>query len=393
MTQLQNQRQCAAQRAKTNCQFHSVQNDPRETMRRIGTWAQPALTWLTGKALDDQEPMIRWCPTSRVTATVSQLAFGISGTWYATTHYDYWLLVPLGWLLTTGAARSLMDTLVHQASHGRLFSLAPRANDVVGDLLSILAFGRSLDQYRREHLVHHSALATTKDEDIKALESLGFKPGLSRRRYWSKLLQLTVSPIFHVKAFSDRLKSNLVVAPTYRKFAGVAFWGTVLVTVTAGGFWLPFLVSVVVPLIFGVHISSLLSALSEHRWIRVGEGRDSKRVVLARLTSGRFLGKAFPQRCITSKLLWIAHTPVWWVTKVAVWPSDSAGHDAHHLSPGKDRWWEPAYSRRDFLRMNEPGSQLLTEIWGLKQAIDATFALMASLPKSAKLGDVSSYDL
>src|SRR5262245_3936345 len=93
--------------------------DVRETMAALPKAVQPALTWITGKPLPGQRPLVGSNSLSQTLSALVSLFGGAAWGFWVVSHLPVWAwaaLIP-GWLLVSGAARKIQVTLVHQCSH------------------------------------------------------------------------------------------------------------------------------------------------------------------------------------------------------------------------------------------------------------------------------------
>lgn len=114
---------------------------------------------------------------------------------------------------------------------------------------------------------------------------------------------------------------------------------------------------------------------------------NANKVVIARLTVGRFVGEPLPRRDLPpGPQLWawgrwctrllLLHVP----TRLCVLVGELCQHDWHHRHPRGD-WANAVYERQRDLAAGCPGwPEPYREVWGLGNAIDAVFAGLASLP-------------
>lgn len=111
------------------------------------------------------------------------------------------------------------------------------------------------------------------------------------------------------------------------------------------------------------------------------------KLVLGRLTFGRFVGEPLPNRDLSrcarvwawgrwcTRLLCL-HIP----TRLCVLVGDLCQHDWHHRHPRGD-WSNACYERQYDLAAGCPGwPEPYEALWGLDKAIDAVFTGLAALP-------------
>ncbi len=358
-------------------------------MRRLPEWMQWLLTELTGKALPDQEPPFRWSAGGRFAQSLVVLALGMGLSLAALRMGGVaWLLLPPGWLLTVSAMRTWQTSFVHHAAHANFLQPAALGR-VVAEALSTLVWIQPLSGYQPDHVLHHAKTATTEDADLRFLVALGFKPGLTLSGYWMMFLRMMVSPVFHARYAWFRLRSNFVSAPPLRLAAAVA-WTLGIAGLAMLAPW-DVLVLWLVPAWPLYQIAGLLQLLTEHNWVRIGDGRDSPRVVLSRLTNARFYGEPLPPAGATwsrhvgwSLRLLLVHLP----QRLFVAQGDLPNHDWHHRVPRGD-WANAAYARSAAL--SDSSWPVATELWGNRRTLEQTFQLLAALPASAELGKPLTY--
>ncbi|RPI86344.1 MAG: hypothetical protein EHM42_06075 [Planctomycetaceae bacterium] len=232
-----------------------------------------------------------------------------------------------------------------------------------------------------------------RDPDLLLLLRLGFVPGMTRGEYWRHMLRLLFSPRFQAQMTLTRLHANLVEARGVR-LAAAWIWLLALLALAASGWWLELLLAYLLPVFVFGNMAALLQLLSEHTYVHLGQGRDSRRLIWSRLTHARFFGEALPA---PGASLW-RFIGFWlrmffWHLPLRIWvvPGDLSNHDWHHVEPGDARWTQAAYARRDAARTAAETGVPYLEVWGLTNALDLTFRHLAAVPKGADLGEPESY--
>lgn len=363
--------------------------DVRETFSRLPF--QVFWTWLSGKpAFGESAP---WKPsawTHLSTAIGSLLAGVVLSTWIVST--GSLALLPgllISWLMTVHGARVLQVTIMHHAVH-KNFSRNPRVDRILSEAISAALIIQDFQAYRKDHVgTHHTKhIATIDDPDLKFILALGFRPGMTRRELWRRLALTPFSIRFHRLFLSARIRANFgrdISLP--RRFASAALCAILLTPVLLTGTWLELLFSWVFPMTVLYHVSALLQFMSEHKWLRVDMPGETRKLTLARLTAGRFMGEPAPiikSRGLAAILAWarwlsrmaVIHLPA----RVFVIVSDLPAHDWHHRHAYHD-WTAAAYERQRDLEAGCPGwPEVYTEVWGLRNAIDAVFRLWSELP-------------
>ncbi|MDX2035167.1 MAG: fatty acid desaturase [Isosphaeraceae bacterium] len=372
-----------------------TQVDPRREMsERLPESIQPLLTALTGKAGPDDVEIRAWTPSERLVATIAELAVGVAGGAAAVAIGGPALVaLPVTTLMAAAAARTLQTSFVHHASHGRLVPSSKRWNRFWGEVASVLAWLQPLEDYEPEHKIHHNQLATEADPDLVFVRDvLGFKGGAPRAESWRRLRRLIVSPKFHLSRTLARAKANLIDASPKRRAASWAYLALLLGGTASTGAWLPMLVGYVLPVIVLQNVGAVLQTLSEHAWVHLGYGRDSKSAIHRRLTFTRYSGESLPVRG-SGPLAWIR----WWAAMLLVhgplkhWITglDLGEHLLHHIEPNGFDWARFAFSRREHEAKLAKGEERV--VWGLFAALDLTFAHLELLPEGAELGDPEGY--
>jgi fatty acid desaturase len=367
--------------------------DPRVSMAQAPRPLQWILTEITGKALPGQSPPFRWTAGGRVALTLGTLAIGLTLSWLALDGGLLWLplLLP-GWLLTVSAMRTWQTSFVHHASHNSL--LRPEwLGKLLAELFSVMGWIQPLSGYAPEHRLHHGKTATTADADLRFLVDLGFRPGLAVDAYWRMFLTMLVSPWFHARYARYRLAANFFSAPRLRRLAAIAWTLSLLGLAWWSGQWFALIVIWLVPAWPLYQIAGLTQLLTEHNWVRVGDGVERPKVILGRLTHARFFGFHAPQQNAgwTEWAAWLGRMLLISLPeRLIVAPGDLPNHDWHHRHTLGD-WANSAYARRDDVETGSADWGPYTEFWGFRAAATATFQLLSSLPKDAVLGEPTTY--
>ena len=362
-----------------------------EYARRFPRLFQGLLTSFTGKAARHQKPLWQSTPPEVWLFFVLQWLVGLAGALAAISSGGtaLWLL-PVFWLLMTGAHRAFQTTLLHHGSHGTLARPA-WLNALLAEAVSVVGMLIPLDLYRREHLEHHRALALFDDPDLRLLVSLGFRPGMSVRQAWFHLAWLLFDPRLHARMFLSRLTAGLCAESLPRRAAGWG-WLLLLVLLIAGGWGWPLLLAYGLPQLF-FQQAGLLQLVSEHTYVYLGWGRDSRRLMLSRLTYNRYFGEPVPAvGAGVWAWVWFAIANVGHlIARIGVVPGDLANHAVHHFRASDRRWPMAAYLQRDVLEAEAARGTPVCEVWGLAAAIDNTLQHLAAMPADGTLGDPDTY--
>jgi hypothetical protein len=360
----------------------------RASYQRFPARTQRLWTWITGKALPGQRPLLRLNPITYLICDLATFAAGIGSAWLIVAGGPswLWLLLPFCWVLTTSASRVCSTVIAHHAIHTR-FTHNIKKDRMVHQLLSTLVCTDDADQYYEDHVkLHHrkETFATIADPTIQHLLQLGFRPGMSERALWRRLWVVLISPRFHLEFLYTRLAQNLWRCAPYRRVMGAAYLAAVFGLVTWQGTWLEFSLAVLVPLLPLYHVVALLEFLSEHAWFKAKDTRLGGRAFHVSHSWGRFSGDPLPAEGLdlavafrewtrwTLRLV-LYHLP----SRITVVPGDLAQHDFHHRRPSTAEWVRAAYARQADIDAGHPKWPAYTDVWGLGVAIGKVFTILS----------------
>jgi fatty acid desaturase len=365
--------------------------DVRASFLRFPTWTQHFWTWLTGKALPYQKPLLRHTWLSYLIVTLAAFFSGLSLSSMAIAfQFEWWWLALLvGWTLTLASARTMILVIAHQCIH-KQFSGRPKLDLFFGELVTVLTVYQDAHAFQVEHFDghhRHAIFATADDPPVQVLLGLGFRPGMTRRQLWWRAAIVMLSPVFYGQGFWSRLKSNLTVG-TWRRlafFVWAAFWLSV-------SFWVPngiwvFAVAFALPIVPFAQLSALLDKLGEHSWMVPANPETNPRHRQAEGTWARFCGQPVPDRSMPLRQQLVAW-PRWIFAMAAyhlparlfVIVGDLPNHDYHHRFPATPEWTTAAYARQRDIDLCRPDPHPYTEVWGMFEAIDQMFEGMSRQP-------------
>jgi hypothetical protein len=369
--------------------------DVRGTYQRFPRWSQHFWTWLTGKALPHQRPLIThtWASYLAVTLTTYLGGLALSTAALAARFTLWWLALPVGWVLTLQGARTMVLVIAHQALHRR-FSGSSRVDWFWGEVVTVLAVFHVFREFKEEHFDNHhrrAVFATEVDPPVQFLFRLGFRPGMSRGQLWRRAFVVFLSPAFYARTAAGRLRSNLADGG-WRRLAFLAWAGWWL----SLPFWLPhglsvLLLAFVLPVVVLAQLSALLDRLGEHAWLTPTNPAYDNRFYTVPATSARFCGAPVPPRGLGAGAAarawagWTAsmvcyHLP----SRLMVIVGDLPNHDYHHRYPTTREWTTAAYARQADIDAGGEGPPY-TEVWGMGRAVDRMFANLSRVPTHADL--------
>lgn len=347
---------------------------------------QELLTWITGKPYRNQQLLIKQTPLKYLILALFELALGTIGSITILKGSPiFFSLLSLSFLLTVGGARIIETTIIHQGVHLNFLRHNPIGNRVLVECLSTIIGTENFDGYYLNHVrKHHNrkAFGTINDPAFKLILKLGFYPGRSKEKYWQCLVKSILSPSFHLSLLKERLISNFVTCPLYRRVMSTIWIAGCLSFVLATGNLVIFSIAWVFPLTLLHNISALLNALTEHIW-GYEDNEVSAQVVYLRRTCGRFSAESPPNtRLIEDPLSWLIwflklifiHLPV----RLGCWVGEVPEHDYHHRHSHDKSWVNGAYARQRELEANCPGfSEPYTEVWGIFAALNRVFETLS----------------
>jgi hypothetical protein len=251
-----------------------------EIARRTPRCVQRLITIISGCAPRNTKPAVVWTTPRIASVVVIWLLCSIAASWtiVAAGPTWMWLALPATIISTTGAARAVMTTILHDLTHaveqaranGERARWTLIAGEALSALLHIQHFGDP-GGYVDDHLEHHKehVFLSERDPDVVFLRSIGIFPrsGSTAASLRAQLLWTLVSPSFHWRFAGARLASTFYNASLRVCGARIVLSAVVLACVVQSGSWVPFLLAVVFPLGPVLHAAALLQFSSEHRWL------------------------------------------------------------------------------------------------------------------------------
>lgn len=373
--------------------------DPRESMRRLPGWMQQPLTVFTGRPYSGQQPLPWWSRTYHIVIAALSLVAGVAVSTIGWAAGGWWLLLLApGWAVTLHGLRNLRMLVFHQCAHANLYR-RPRLDTVVGEFLASVIIVQNFQRYRREHVSDHHAAhhMTLRDPTVQAfLIGLDIHPGMPVRTMWRHVLTRIASPVFHTRFFVGRVQSFWRASSTREKVFGAVLYGggTALAVVTGNTVGLAVVWGV--PLIVLFQISNTLRLCVKHTFPAPGTAHKRGKAYFGSLTHAIFIGEAAPPAGLgraeavrqwtrwTLRMVFV-HAPI----RYLVITGDTPVHDHHHRHPATPQWAHHLYERQRDLDEGHPGWPPYTELWGLTDAINTTFAtISAASPAEYDVKDI-----
>ncbi len=315
-------------------------------------------------------------------ASVVPLAAGTAYTVFVVSYWRWGLLaLPVAWLLTTHGMRKLRTVIFHQCSHGN-FLRNKRVDSLLGQAIAIFLVSQEYQEYKGEHIADHHATGhmTPEDPTVKfIILSLRLRPGLGVRRMWRRVLRCACSPTFQAKSTCGRFISHFRGTSKAYRILLVTVLISQVALVTLTGSWLAYVVAWLFPLTILFNIAAILRLSSRHIFPVAGQ-RLSGRAAIGGYTHGIFIGERAPEQDPWS-WAWAAQWTRWWLrllfvhlpSRLMVLVGDGPCHDFHHRYPKSKDWANYMFARQQDVDSGHPGWPDYTEVWGLKNAIDAVF--------------------
>jgi fatty acid desaturase len=169
--------------------IEQVDSNPRDRLAELGqsfppplyVFIQALLTWSTGKACSNQEPLFHSTKEWELANAIACLVGGgiVSGLIFNASPFFFPLLIP-SWLVTVGSARKILTNIIHRCVHYQFWG--DKRDRMLAEILSTLTLVQGFDGYKYDHVkCHHHAdkFATwAGDPDAKFMLAVGLHPGL-----------------------------------------------------------------------------------------------------------------------------------------------------------------------------------------------------------------------
>lgn len=284
----------------------SIQKNVREEMAKIGRnlphFAYKALqqffTWITGKALNEQTPYFLLGAWSHALLNALVFLAGMLISYASFSLGEWWLFfMPIGWILTTHAARKQFLVICHAGIHDA-FSKRLWVNKLFVDLSSLFIFTMPYHSFKQDHSInHHAKYFTGKgDPDAEVLHNwVGLTKEKSLAGLYLSVAYALISPMFHVKYIIARAKANFITADTWRILSAVIFYSTTIYFIFLYDLLSFFFIAWFIPVIFGFQNTALVTFAGEHKWFNSQKDNESKFEWMQRQTAARFMGEPPPR--------------------------------------------------------------------------------------------------
>jgi len=362
--------------------------DPRAEMtRRLPRILQPFLTWLTAKPAPGEAIRER-NPLRFVITALAQVVAGVAVT-LAAAALPWAAAIPLALLglIVTSAGLGLFQVVIfHHCSHFTVFKVR-QVNITVGRLISAVLLFKHFDVYQHEHMLHHNhkKLLTMEDEFADFIFGMcRLQAATPKRELWRRVVIGLVSPTFHVRFLTRRVRASWFSHDRAHNLTGMAIWAAIAVAAVASGH--PWLVALawVLPVTVLLQIATVFRILCEHRFPEPELIANRTRDFAEHASVGVFPGAALPDAYLPAgrrMLAWAA----WWANMLTlqlfvrtfVMVGDAPCHDYHHHRPASRKWTSYIQARQHDL---DAGRHSYQEVWGLFRAVDENLASLARTP-------------
>jgi fatty acid desaturase len=251
---------------------------------------------------------------------------------------------------------------------------------------------KHFDIYRKEHMLHHNAKKLLTDEDEFAefvFEMCGLEEALPKRELWRRVLINLVSPWFHARFLTRRIRAAWGSHDRKHNALGIASWGLAVVIACVAGRPGAFAIAWVLPVTVLLQIATVFRILCEHRFPQEAASASRDKDFVAAATTGVFPGVEPPAQrlCSLSALCaWIG----WWANmltvqlfvRIFVLVGDAPCHDYHHRHPASRRWTSYIQARQADVEAPQNAGKY-NHSWGLFHTVDGTLASLAETPRGA----------
>jgi hypothetical protein len=360
-------------------------SDPRESMRRLPAFLQPLLTLLTGKPLPEEKSW-QLTPWHHLGSACLSLAVGAIGSIILVSYGWRGILgLLLTWLLTAHGARKNRTVIMHQCSHHN-FVRVKWFDRLLGKVISLVLISEEFDAYQNSHLrFHHSTRHQTVDDPTVAFlfYELGLSPGMAPRRMWMRLFTTIISPAYHTRFFSTRLKSHFLNTSFRYQLIFTLFWSGMITALSTFGLWWEFIFAWLVPVVLLYQVSTAFRLASKHIFPRRLPAKRT-RASLGEFTIGIFTGAECPPPNL-SLMKNLTAWSWWWMrmllfhlpTQLFILPGDGCAHDFHHRYPSFPDWSNYIHNRAKDLASAEAMGVPYREVWGIHRAIQECFETLS----------------
>lgn len=354
--------------------------DIRETYRKFPNKTQHFFTWVTGKALPHQQPLIHMNWMQYLLIMLSLYLGGLVFAFFSFSDPLNLSLLLISWGMVVFSSRRMAAVILHQCVHHR-FSGKKKIDRFIGELVTTLMMTQDFVSYQIDHCkLHHApkSFATEEDPIVIFFTSHGIKRGLSKKRLWWNFFLTIISPKFHIKFFIARLKYNFNSKSLLRKIASfvyVALWLGLIISTNSGV--MMFLTVFFIPVVVLYQVSAFVEICSEHAWYKPHKKNLPKKYFYVERSWGRFCGSAYPGNNFPKNIKWFLenvfyHLPV----RLFILVGDLPQHDYHHRKPLTDDWAIADYKRQEHIDNKMDDEPDYSEIWGLHSAISHVFSIL-----------------
>lgn len=355
----------------------------RESMKVMPKFAQPFLSWLTAKPLEEQlKNRKKLKPYFHIYVSFSVLLIGVSVSSVGYISKSYFFML-LGFILSTSGVKQLQVMICHNCAHDMVFS-EKKNNRILGEFISIFLFLKPFSLYKNEHILHHDPKKLlTDDDDTQTFLKyfVGIKANDSVHKMWLKLFYSAFSPFKIINSIYLRVRQVIM------------FWGissfcsisllvlTSLATIIFNCFDV-FFFSWLLPVFVGYHISSTFRLAAEHTWPEPDILEKRGVHFITDSTTSVFIGEELKLKDenkvfsnIFRKLFWLAKMLTYHLfVRVFIMVGDTPCHDFHHRRPKSSEWPNYISAREIDLREGcKPFPKNYIDSWGYAHTVTNNF--------------------
>ena len=300
-------------------------------------------TWVTGKGIPLSAERYK---AALQPASSSRVALHLLWSWtiigvaivlgWRCVESQFYLGIPLCWLLIVNRARSLQATF-HYMTHGAAMPNRGLARLMATVLFTTPFFYAGWERYGKSHVqTHHHlrVLCSAADPDQQFIARHGFRPGMGELSFWARIWLTPFKPDYLFHQAREALHESVVQSSAIEFCYRFAFWSAVVASMALTHHLCDFVFFLLIPVFILFQHSLWLQLITEHLWFSSSTTGSRTPYDYGKLTFGRFQGRVPPRAGVLAWTTWIAKLVMFDVpVRLYIYPQDLPNHDFHHRMP------------------------------------------------------------